>query len=55
MSLRRREDEAAWAGWTEGVRKGENCMALMRRIIAAVDQLRAKEALRDRDERTRGD
>ncbi len=49
-SLRCREDEAAWLAWQEGVKRGEQCLALMRRIIEAVDAVRALDAYRDRFE-----
>ncbi|MBA3588857.1 hypothetical protein [Methylibium sp.] len=52
-SLRCREDEAAWLAWQEGVKRGEQCLALMRRIIEAVDAVRALDAYRDRNETTR--
>ncbi|MBA3684184.1 MAG: hypothetical protein H0W72_02970 [Planctomycetes bacterium] len=49
-SLRCREDEAAWLAWQEGVKRGEQCLALMRRIIDAVDAVRELDAYRDRFE-----
>ena len=50
MSMRKKEDAAAWAAWVEGVRRNDQGMALMRRIIDAVDRVRLREAAKDRDE-----
>lgn len=49
-NARTREDEAAWKAFVGSTKQGEQCMAVMRRIIDAVDRQRAKEAGKDKDE-----